>query len=116
MDESIGTKLFNEFMFFLKKMTYHNTGISAGVICQDKSKYTLVCYTDKELSQNQLNSVTNFSKQPPQKNDVQSEWKDFNLSIVNVGKDIYCYIFATCGGIKNLATETSKLIFLLLNL
>ena len=48
-------------------MTYHNTAISAGVICQDKSKYTLVCYTDKELSQNQLNSVTNFSKQPPQK-------------------------------------------------
>ena len=112
MDSSLETEMFNAFMSFLK-MTQQNVTICAGVICQNKSKYLLVCYTCKKLSEAQLNSITIFLNNNLKKIDAESEWKEFNLKIVKVNKDIYCYIFKATGGIKKLARETSKLFFLI---
>ena len=57
--KSIETKMFDAFMFFLN-MTLGDVIISPGVVCKDKSKFSLACYTKEQLTEVQVNSINFF--------------------------------------------------------
>ena len=51
--------IFYVFEVFLK-ITQTNITVSAGVVCSDKRKFSIVCYTSQRLTEAQVNSITYF--------------------------------------------------------
>ena len=95
-------------------MTQGDVIISAGVVCKDKLKFSLVCYTKEQLTEAQINLINFFLNKNLKNNDFEKEWNKFNVKIVqiNPNNSIHCYIFETAGGSKNAAQETATIVFL----
>ena len=99
-------------MVFLK-ITQPNITKSAGVVCNDKRKFSLVCFTSQRLAEAQVNSITYFLNNNLEKNDFRSKQNSFRVEIIEINrlKNIICCIFRTDGGENNLAKETATIHF-----
>ena len=112
VNKSLESKMFDAFVFFLR-MAQQNVTISAGVVCNDKTKFSLVCYTSCKLTEVQVHSIAYFLNNTLKNSDLQREWDEFNLEIIEVSRvqNIQCYIFRTKGGKNNLAKKTAVIDF-----
>ena len=57
VSKGIESKIFDAFVAFLK-ITQQNITIAAGVVCNDKRKFSPVSYTSQRLTEAQVNSIT----------------------------------------------------------
>ena len=110
--KDIESKIFDAFVVFLKT-TQQNITISAGVVCNDKRKFSLVCYTSQKLTEAQVNSITYFLNDNLKINNFKKEWNSFGMEVIKVNhiQNVICYIFKTEGGKKNLAEKTATIHF-----
>ena len=112
VSKRLESKMFDAFVFFLK-MTQQNLTISAGAVCNDKAKFSLVCYTSFKLTEALVNSITYFLNNNLKNNDFKREWSNFTIEMIEVSRirNVNCYIFRTKGGKNNLAEKTAAIHF-----
>ena len=93
---TIKTKLYKAFAFYLKLTIGSDIIISAGVVCNNPSKFNLVCYTKQRLNEEQINAVGNFLNICLKEKDTNNKWNDFDLEIFTVQNSpiIQCHIYA----------------------
>ena len=72
ISKGIESKIFDAFVLYLK-IIQQNIAISAGVVCNDKRKFSLVCYTSQKLTKAQVNSIRYFLNNNLRINDFKRE-------------------------------------------